>query len=250
MVRPSLPGLAMKRTGKKPAQKPPLSPALRAAISNIAEQGDGSDDEAKVPVGPGAGASKANGGGGSAGQVPTTPIMVMGESQLASFTASILTALESKFSPVGAATSASTPSMSSIAAGVVPVADALNMVQFEAGKSQASSLKWHLMQVAKIHYDEIPSLDQSLIGITRALVMWLTDLQAQATKFKVDLMLGLGEDKTPTPLSKAEAAARYIAGTPLRGDGQREISAVEFDSCQVFAAKDLQQTLKALGGGE
>ena len=55
--------------------------------------------------------------------------------------------------------------------------------------------------------------------------MWLTDLQAQATKFKVDLMLGLGEDKTPTPLSKAEAAARYIAGTPLRGDGQREISA-------------------------
>ena len=110
MVRPSLPGLAMKRTGKKPAQKPPLSPALRAAISNIAaDQGEGSDDEAKVPVGPGAGASKANGGGGSAGQVPTTPIMVMGESQLASFTASILTALESKFSPVGAATGTSTP---------------------------------------------------------------------------------------------------------------------------------------------
>ena len=120
MVRPSLPGLAMKRTGKKPAQKPPLSPALRDAISNIADRGDGSDDETKAPVvGLGAGASKANGGGGSAGQVPTTPIMVMGESQLASFTASILTALESKFSPVGAATSASTPSMSSIAAALI-----------------------------------------------------------------------------------------------------------------------------------
>ena len=89
MVRPSLLGLAMKRTGKKPAQKPPLSPALRDAISNITDRGDGSDDEAKVPVGLGAGASKANGGGGSAGQVPTTPIMVMGESQLASFTAAI-----------------------------------------------------------------------------------------------------------------------------------------------------------------
>ena len=97
MVRPSLPGPAMKKAGKKSAQKPPLSPALRDAISNITDRGDGSDDEAKVPVGPGAGASKANGGGGSAGQVPTTPIMVMGESQLASFTASILNALPSGF---------------------------------------------------------------------------------------------------------------------------------------------------------
>ena len=60
----------MQRTGKKPAQKPPLSPALRAAISNIAvDQGEGSDEETKAPVGPSAGASKANGGGGSAGQV-------------------------------------------------------------------------------------------------------------------------------------------------------------------------------------
>ena len=128
----------MKKAGKKSAQKPPLSPALRDAISNIADRGDGSDDETKAPVvGLGAGASKANGGGGSAGQVPTTPIMVMGESQLASFTANILTALESKFSPASAATGTGSPSMASMATGVVPVADALNMVQFEAGKKNA-----------------------------------------------------------------------------------------------------------------
>ena len=50
-----------------------------------------------------------------------------------------------------------------------------------------------------------------------------------------------GPMPAPYDGERAEAAARYIAGTPLRGDGQREISAVEFDSCQVFAAKDLQQ---------
>ena len=87
-----------------------------------------------------------------------------------------------------------------------------------------------------MHFDELPSLAQPLIGIIRAMVMWFTDLQAQAIKYEVDLMLGLGEEKTPVLLTKEQAAARYTAGTPLRGDGQRELSDVEFKSCQVFAA--------------
>ena len=235
--------------GKRSAATP-MSPALADALRVVDQTEE--NTEQRQPSGSvvGSGISAGSGSASQSTSIPQTPIMVMDQSAVATFTASIIAAVSAQ-NAANSATFGSPSSGSNLGTGMVPpstgeTGSVSSLVQFEAGKSQASSLKWHLSQTSKMHFDEIPSLNQKLEAIARAFVMWLTDLQAQAIKFKVDLMLGLGEDTTPEPLTKEQTAARYTSGTPLRGDGQRELSEVEYHSCQVFAAKDLQQAVKTL----
>ena len=126
--------------------KQPMSPAIAEVLSNMVtqeESDDESDQQRKQPFAStdGNGATNGSTGGGSTSGVPSTPapVMVMDQDGVAAFTSNILAAL-------GASGGSGSPSGftgSNVGTGLVQPIGVTNLVQFEAGKSQASSLRRH-----------------------------------------------------------------------------------------------------------
>ena len=150
----------MKKPGKAKSSsrsKQPLSPAIAEVLSSVVTH-EGSDDdhdqqgEQPFTTADGNGAKSARGGVTSGPPSTPAPVMVMDQDGVASFTSSILAALG------GASGSPGSPSVltgSNVGTGLVQPIGMTNLVQFEAGKSQASSLRRHLTQTAKMHFDEL-----------------------------------------------------------------------------------------------
>ena len=142
-----------------------MSPALADALRVVDQTEENTEQQQPSGSVVGSGISAGSGSASQSTSIPQTPIMVMDQSAVATFTASIIAAVSAQ-NAANSATFGSPSSGSNLGTGMVPpstgeTGSVSSLVQFEAGKSQASSLKWHLSQTSKMHFDEIPSLNQA-----------------------------------------------------------------------------------------